>query len=61
MGHILINTFIPDQFKIRLKSASLYGYTQAGSCSKFACNKLSKSSIGASPDKDPSQDNELRA
>lgn len=40
LGHILINTYIPNQFKLRLKSASLFGYTQSGKCSKFACNKL---------------------
>lgn len=40
LGHILINTYIPNSFKLRLKSASLYGYTQSGKCSKFACSKL---------------------
>jgi hypothetical protein len=27
---------------LRLKSASLFGYTQSGKCSKFVCNKLAK-------------------
>lgn len=40
LGHILINTYIPNSFKLRLKSASLFGYTQSGKCSKFACSKL---------------------
>ncbi|CAA3026403.1 Hypothetical predicted protein [Olea europaea subsp. europaea] len=40
LGHILINTYIPNAFKLRLKSASLFGYTQSGKCSKFACGKL---------------------
>lgn len=42
LGHILINTYIPTSFKLRLKSASLFGYTQSGKCSKYACNKLAQ-------------------
>ena len=52
LGHILINTYIPNQFKLRLKSASLFGYTQSGRCSKYACNKLAKSA----PEQAPSGD-----
>lgn len=40
LGHILINNYIPNAFKLRLKSASLFGYTQSGKCSKFSCSKL---------------------
>lgn len=46
LGHILINTYIPNQFKIRLKTASLFGYFNSGGCSKYVCNKLTKSSSG---------------
>lgn len=47
LGHILINTYIPNQFKLRLKSASLFGYTHSGNCSKYVCNKLAKSPASA--------------
>lgn len=47
LGHILINTYIPNQFKLRLKSASLFGYTQSGKCSKFVCNKLTRQAAAA--------------
>ena len=54
-GHILINTYIPNSFKLRLKSASLFGYTQSGKCSKYSCNKLAKSAqIAATSGQAPS-------
>lgn len=57
LGHILINTYIPNSFKLRLKSASLFGYTQSGKCSKYSCSKLAKSAqIASTSGQAPSSD-----
>ncbi|KAG9508875.1 hypothetical protein GZH46_02618, partial [Fragariocoptes setiger] len=42
LGHILANTYVPDEFKLRLRAASLYGYTNSGTCSRYSCNKLKR-------------------